>query len=114
MRPVRSIIIYNGGAAGDFLKSVCIDQLGASADYEINSEGMMESRQHYFKDFVETCYNNGPNSISQLDYSQTSPVENSHFYFESLQSVTDSLFYIDYPDQLQSEILKLYRKKLWP
>ena len=113
MRPVRSIIIYNGGSAGDFLKLICNQQLGTEFDYELNNTGLIFAQRHYFKSFIDHCFYQDPNAIAQLDVSKVLPVENSHFYFEALESVTDSFFYIDYPDNLQHNIIKIYCNKQW-
>lgn len=71
---------------------------------------MINFNQHYFKDLSEQCYiHNKP--MPDLDLSQITPVDNSHFYLPSYHRFTDCLFFIDYPDQLATNIVEIYRKK---
>lgn len=47
------------------------------------------------------------------DLSQIKHVENTHFYLDIYQEMADQCFYIDYPDHLQDEIMKIYSYKIF-
>jgi hypothetical protein len=99
--------VFNGGSAGDFLKSVCIEQLLASSIYTLDQNGMIDFDHHYFKNI--TGSNNA--SLDQIDYSKVQQIENTHYYHEFYRSLTNNIFYIDYPEKLQTLIFESYFKK---
>ena len=105
---IRSIIVFNGGSAGDFLKSVCVEQLSPNLIYTLNHSGMVNFDHHYFKDITK-CNNVIP---GQIDYNKIYQVENTHYYHEYYRSLANNVFYIDYPEKLQSVIFESYLKKL--
>jgi hypothetical protein len=109
MSGIRSIICFNGGSAGDFLKVACNQQLGTSVNYTISTQGMVEI-SHNFKNFADAVYNQ-KKSWESFDSVKFSIIENSHFYLEEFKSLTDNLFYIDYPDILGSTVVELYATK---
>jgi hypothetical protein len=109
MSGIRSIICFNGGSAGDFLKLACNQQLGTCVNYTISTQGMVEI-SHNFKDFTDAVYNQ-KKSWDSFDSAEFSTVENSHFYLEEFKPLTGNLFYIDYPDILGSTVVELYATK---
>lgn len=112
MRPIRSIIIYTGGAGGDFLKAICCQQLTPDFKFALTHRGMMNFRNHYFKDVSDQSV--GTNQLpADLDLSKLDKIENSHFYLNGYQDLADRLFFIDYPDQYAPNIVEAYKKKRW-
>lgn len=111
MEYIKSIIIFNGGAAGDFLKSVCVQQLHQPFVYSLHDSGMVNFKNHYFKNITSQWSKNS--CLSQIDYNKVYCVENTHYYCEFYTQLTNNLFYIDYPKKMQSLILKTYIKKRW-
>ena len=104
---IRSIIVFNGGSAGDFLKSVCVEQLSSNSIHTLNHDGMINFDHHYFK-HTTGCDNV---ILCQLDRSKIHQVENTHYYHEFYRSLASNVYYIDYPEKLQSVILESYFKK---
>jgi hypothetical protein len=104
---VRSIIVFNGGSAGDFLKSVCIEQLMASSIHTPDQNGMIELDNYYFK--IITGSNDA--DLEKIDHSKLQQIENTHYYHEFYRSLTNNIFYIDYPENLQTLIFESYFKK---
>lgn len=113
MGPIQSILIYNGGSAGDFLKSVSIEQLGQGSIHTLTNKGMIKFDHHYFKFITAQWYSDNYCAPVVVDNSKVYKVENTHYYHESYFKITDTIFYIDYPDNLQPLILDLYVKKRW-
>jgi hypothetical protein len=105
---ITSIIIFNGGAAGDFLKAICVEQL-LGPKHVLDGNGMIDFDHHHLKDVTESWYTN-KNQL-MIDYDKLCAVENTHYYHECYKSLANNLFYIDYPDHLQPLIFKLYVKK---
>lgn len=113
MGPIQSILVYNGGSAGDFLKTVSIEQLGQGSNHTLTDQGMIEFDHHYFKFITSQWYDDKYQHPIEIDNSRVYGVENTHYYHESYFQITDNIFYIDYSEELQPLILDLYVKKRW-
>ena len=109
MQSVRAIICFNGGSAGDFLKLACNQQLNPGVEYYMSDRGMIEM-PHDFKDFTNAVFNK-TRSWAEVNTVAVSPVDNTHFYFEEFKSLTKNLFYIDYPNSVNSTVVDLYANK---
>lgn len=113
MFPIRSIICYNGGSGGDFLKTLCLQQINCSAQFQakITSTGLTLHNDHYFKEICETLYTANVVMPVDLDLAKISPVENSHYYFDWFSTLTDKLYYINCPDDVVSGLVEIYIAK---
>jgi hypothetical protein len=109
MSDLKSVICYNGGAGGDFLKALCLTQFSNQSFFMANA-GMIEFRQHYFKIQCEQCYKNTLNwtAINQL---KIEPVDNTHYYFDWFHNIFSKIYYIDYPDHITDVIINTYINK---
>lgn len=113
MGPIQSIIVYNGGSAGDFLKSVCVEQLGYGSVHTLTNKGMTEFSHHYFKYLTDCWCAEKFQQPIKIDNTLVYPVENTHYYNDCYKQITDHVFYIDYPEESQSLIIELYIRKRW-
>ena len=110
MPSIRSIIIFNGGSCGDFLKSVCLEQIYKQPVHDlINNGSTIQFKNNYFKNFCESMYQESVET--EIDYTKTSLIENTHFYLDYFNQLNSLLFYIDYPDSAQSMITQCYIEK---
>jgi len=110
MSTIQSIICFNGGSAGDFLKICCLHQLGINIPYTVDSNGTAHLNIHYFKSICQDIYNKAATK-DQIIISQTYKIENSHYYHDFFVDMATNLFFIDYPDLIKLEIIKTYVKK---
>ena len=113
MGPIQSIIVFNGGSAGDFIKSVSIEQLELKSIHRLTDKGMIEFKNHYFKLITTKWFEEKFQLPIEVDNNEVFKVENTHYYHECFRQFTDNIFYIDYPETLQPLIVKLYIKKRW-
>ena len=113
MGPIQSIIVYNGGSAGDFLKSVCVEQLHRGSVHTLTDKGMTEFSNHHFKYLTDRWYREQFQQPLDIDNNKVYQVENTHYYNECYHQITHNVFYIDYPDESQPLITELYIKKRW-
>lgn len=113
MDTIQAIIVFNGGAAGDFLKLVCNEQLAMPIWSAITDQGMIILANHYFKHFTGTQTAHDQSSWTKFDHTQVSKIENTHYYHSWYSTVTDRLYYIDYPENYQSLIYHMYVTKKW-
>jgi hypothetical protein len=109
MSHVKSIICFNGGSGGDFLKAICLTQFNYLS-FSVEDNGMMEFNHHYFKETCELCYKNLVDWTA-IDPSQILPVENTHYYFEWFNNISSAIYYINYPDSMTDAIIKTYVDK---
>lgn len=110
MPNIQSIICFNGGSAGDFLKVCCLHQLGINLAYRVDSNGTALLDTYYFKNMCQGIYNKTANK-DQIISSQTHKIENSHYYHDFFTDIATNLFFIDYPESINLEIIKIYVKK---
>jgi hypothetical protein len=109
MHNLQSIILFNGGSCGDFLKTICISQLYAQSLVVVNPDGRAKNYNEYFK---KLCAERYPQvTMPELDWSQISLVENAHHYLPWQSQLCNSVWYIDYPDACQSTVVDVYIKK---
>ena len=109
MRPIQSIICFVPGSSGDFLKAICNEQL-TDNQFWIRTNGRLGVANNNFKKSIESIYKNN-STIKSLNDIETEPIENTHYYVEGLDTITENLFYIDYPDCLNQQIIKVYVDK---
>jgi hypothetical protein len=102
----KSIIVYNGGSGGDFLKIMCLQQLNYFVNYNLTSSGRIQVVDQYFKEFT-----NKINCANTIDYNQIAPVDNTHFYHPWFNDIAN-VYYIDYPKELQDILIKIYMIKV--
>jgi hypothetical protein len=105
---ITSIIIFNGGAAGDFLKAICVEQL-LGPKHVLDGNGMIDFDHHHLKDVTESWYTN-KNQL-MIDYNKLCTVENTHYYLDWYPHVCENIYYIDYCENLQYKILEAVKKK---
>jgi len=107
----RAVICFNSGSGGDFLKAICNEQLqpGRLTHY-IHADGTVDIANNSFKQAVEHIYYNKLGTGAIFDV-LNEPVENAHYYIEELKEVTTNLFYIEYPDDANEDIIKSYVNK---
>lgn len=113
MGPIQAIVIYNGGSAGDFLKSVCLEQLGQGSNHTLTDKGMTEFNHHYFKFLTAQWFEDNYQCPMHFSDVNVFKVENTHYYHDSYKQITNNIYYIDYPEELQPLILESYVKKRW-
>jgi hypothetical protein len=106
----RSIILFNGGSAGDFLKTICLEQLTNAPIYQLNDSGRIVLQNQYFKKITKDMHfqNYG---IEQLDYDCIDQVDNTHFYHQWYHNFS-TVYYIDYPDHVQPTLTEIYKNKV--
>jgi len=102
---LKSIICFNGGAGGDFLKAICLTQFDTPVLGKIDTNGMVEFNDHYFKQKCQEYYET-PFDWTTIDLNQVLPVDNSHYYFDWFNKIAASIYFIDYPDSMTSTIVK--------
>lgn len=107
---MQSIIVFNGGSAGDFLKALCIEQLHDRTLFSLDAQGMIEFSDHYFKVCCERIYLDEI-TIDDIDLTKVFDVDNSHFYLDVFTDLAQSLFYIDYPDTAQELVMTEFINK---
>jgi len=111
MQPVKSIICFNSGSGGDFLKIICNEQLvNYTEQYCIHPNGMVDLENNNFKHVVEEVFYNRA-TVDSLNNVDNNPVENTHYYIDIFTELTPNLFYIDYPDELNPGIIEVYVAK---
>jgi hypothetical protein len=115
MCPVQSIICYAGGTGGDFLKSMCLQQLNSEEHTwaTIAKSGQAIFKDLYFKQFCIHDYTR-PDTDQlplNLDLTKINPIENSHYYFNWFSKLTNKVYFIDYPEHCTAEIIKIYIQK---
>jgi hypothetical protein len=113
MLPIKSIIVFNSATAGDFLTALCWSQLLDSTDlYEQKKSGRMQTNNSYFKTITQQIYYSSDNNI-EFDFAQTFPVENSHYWLDRYTDIADRCVYIDYPVEIQQDIMQIYIEKVF-
>jgi hypothetical protein len=110
MSDLKSVICYNGGAGGDFLKALCLTQFLNHSFFMVEETGMIEFDQHYFKNQCEQCYKNLLNWRT-IDLSKIQPVDNTHYYFDWLHDIFPKIYYIDFPDNIVDVVVNTYIHK---
>ena len=110
MSDLTSVICYNGGAGGDFLKALCLTQFFDQSFFMIEDTGMIEFEQHYFKSQCEQYYHS-PIDWTTIDKSKIQPVDNTHYYFDWFHNIFSKIYYIDYQDNIVNVILDTYIAK---
>ncbi len=107
------MICYVGGTGGDFLKTLCLQQLELNAVLESNitDTGLVLHNRRYFRDICVDYYNNNCTNPNNLDLSQIDPVENSHYYFDWFPRLTNNFYYIDFPESAAVGIVDVYISK---
>jgi hypothetical protein len=104
MVSIQSIICFNAGSAGDLLKILCNDQLIQNNNYYLESHGAIQIENQYFKKISKEIYYKS-NTIDDIDFQKCFKIENTHFYLPAYHQITHRVFYIDYPDEYQTNIL---------
>ena len=113
MRPIKSIVVFNSATAGDFLTALCWSQLLISTDvYNQKTSGRMQIRNGYFKKISQSSLYNPQKNI-ELDFSQIFPVENSHYWLDWYCDMADRCVYINYPAEVQQDIMQIYIEKVF-
>ena len=110
MSDLKSVICYNGGAGGDFLKALCLTQFPKQSFYMVEETGMIEFNEHYFKNQCEQCYKNLLN-WKTIDRSKIQPVDNTHYYFDWLHDIFPKIYYIDFQDNIVDVVVNTYIHK---
>jgi len=105
MPNLKSIICFNGGAGGDFLKAICLTQFDTLSLGKIDNNGMVEFNDHYFKQKCQEYYET-PFDWTTIDLGQVLPVDNSHYYFDWFSNIASSIYFIEYPDNMTNIIVK--------
>jgi hypothetical protein len=106
------MICYVGGTGGDFLKTLCLQQLNSDVlvECDITDTGLVLHNRRYFRDICVDYYNN--NTVSHnLNLSQVDPVENSHYYFDWFPNLVEKFYYIDFPESATVGIIDVYVTK---
>jgi hypothetical protein len=101
-------VCFNGGSAGDFLIALCAPQNNNM--YQIDDNGCVRIHNHYFKNITEKTYKKTL-TIDDLDVSKLLRVDNSHFYHKFYNNLANEIYYINYPDNLNSTIVQTYIDK---
>jgi hypothetical protein len=109
MQSIQSMICFVGGSGGDFLKSVCLQQVNPDYKFDIDQNGMVIN-QNYFKNFCKSIYH-GQENFSDIDWNRVSIIENSHHVLPWFFDMIPQVFFIDYPDTAHSEILSIFVQK---
>lgn len=104
---MQSIIVYNGGSAGDLLKALCLEQVLGHSIHRLELNGMVDFDNHYFKDTCEEIYLNHELKES-IKYEHVFPIESTHFYLDFYKEITPNLYYIDYHDSCQDLIINTF------
>ena len=105
------IIKYEGGAAGDFLRSICMSQVEQSADvFNLNDSG----RIPYSGEFKVYHDVRVVNTYIRPPDLEVSEIENTHVYSEELHDTYKAArwYYIDIPDACAISIAKCLVIKL--
>ena len=106
MQTIQSIICFNPGSAGDLLKSLCIEK----SQYQLESHGGVLIKNEYFKNISKKIYYQSA-TWHDIDLELLYPVENTHFYIDFYHKIANKIFYINYPNHLQVEILNAVKHK---
>ena len=107
------MICYVGGSGGDFLKTLCLQQLNSNVSVECNitDTGLVLHNRRYFRDICVDYYNNNSTVPHNLNLSQVDPVENSHYYFDWFSNLVEKFYYIDFPESATVGIIDVYVAK---
>jgi len=103
-----------GGTGGDFLKNICLEQLESTSQSraDLTELGHVIFKDPYFKSFCTLNSNNTTDQIPHgLDCTRINTIENSHYYFDWFLTLTNKIYYIDYPDYCVTELIKIYNQK---
>lgn len=111
MSAIRSIIVFNGGSAGDFLKIICLEQLNSFNRYTINDKGTIrtDDSDNYLKELCKT--EKYTNCHQLIDINRCLEIENAHSYHHWFQELTPNLFYIHYNDIYTQIIVQTFMYK---
>lgn len=114
MSIIQSIIIFNGGSAGDFLRTVCLEQLDNFDRYSVNSTGMIVTslEDNYFKELCKRQQKT--NQQHSLDFDRCLTIENAHCYYDWFQDITTNLFYIHHDDSISTKVAQAFVDKRKP
>lgn len=110
MPNLKSIICFNGGAGGDFLKAICLTQFDTPVTGKVYTNGMVDFENHYFKQKCQD-YHKTPFDWTIIDLDRVLPVDNSHYYFDWFNQIASSIYFIDYPDNITNTIVETYIDK---
>jgi hypothetical protein len=111
INPIRSIIVFNPGSAGDFLTALCLTQLYDTELHRQTKDGRILVDTDYFKHTSQQLFYEQKSidwDLSKLKY-----VENTHYWSDSYKEIADQHFYIDYPDHLQHTVMQIYLHKIF-
>ena len=115
MYNIQSIICYNGGSGGDFVKALCCKQYSKEKhiNFAFSDQGQTKFVSHYFKMYCEQNYRYWQQSQvpSTLDVGKVYPVENSHYFHEWFKTITPNIYFIDYPDHAAEQLVNIYLQK---
>lgn len=111
MSAVRSIIVFNGGSAGDFLRTACLEQISNFNRYIIDDNGMVQSpvENTYLKEFCKEEQRTKQHRAVDID--QCAEVENAHSYHSWFPDLTTNLFYIHYSDADSLSVVQTFIRK---
>jgi hypothetical protein len=114
MSTIRSIVIFNGGSAGDFLRTICLEQLDNFDRYSINDTGMVVTslEDNYFKELCKRQQKT--NQPQTLDFDQCVAIENAHNYFDWFRDITTNLFYIHHTESISTQVAQAFVDKRKP
>lgn len=108
MQSIQAIICYNGGSAGDLIKKLAL--LCHNVDTgTVHDNGMVTLSQYFKQFFIEAYYKN--TKLNNINWTQISKIENSHFYSDQFVEIAQRLYFIDYPEDINSVILSEYVRK---
>ena len=115
MYNIQSIICYNGGSGGDFLKALCCKQYNNEnqLNFEFSKHGHTRFANHYFKTYCQENYHNCQQQQVPLtlDITNVYPVENTHHFHKWFKTITPDIYFIDYPDHAAEELVNIYLQK---
>lgn len=111
MSTVRSIIIFNGGAVGDFLRVACLQQLNNFDRYRFDVNGctIYPLAYNYLKELCKE--EQRTNQHQSVDISRCFEIENAHNYCPWFQQLTSNLFYIHHNDNDTLPIVEAFIRK---
>jgi len=110
MPNLKSIICFNGGSGGDFLKAMCLTHFDTTVLGKIDNNGMIEFDDHYFKLQCQEYYK-AQFDWTTIDQQRVLPVDNSHYCFDWFDKIFSSIYFIDYPDNITHVIVDTYINK---
>jgi len=110
VRPISAIICFNSGSAGDLLLSLCSAQLKINLFQSIDHTGAVNFKNQHFKEITKEIFYH-KKELSDINFSLTRPIENTHYYLDFYPSIAKKIYFIDYPDHYGLKILETVKKK---